>query len=485
MAFEELVGFDDFVHALRAKGFSELTEVQQAVLSPELAGRDLRISSQTGSGKTVAVGFVVGSAFEEKADPAPASPGESASRAATPRALVVVPTRELAAQLGEELSWLYGRRRVGITVVTGGTAVDRDLRALRERPGMVIGTPGRLVDHLKRGSLELGGVSEVVLDEADEMLDMGFREELENILDRTPAGRRTHLVSATFPPKVKALADRYQRDAVLVEGTVGTQHQDISHSAVVVAAHQRTDALINLLLFQPDHRFLVFVRTRLAAAGVAGELVNLGLSAGPLSGEMAQRERTRCLADFRARKLQCVVATDVAARGLDIRGVQKVVHYDLPESREAFTHRSGRTGRAGEKGESIILVPPRSKRRVEELFRIFKLEAQWRQPPTASKIRKAGRKRLIRKYGAFDETAEPEAASSATPEEYQQIAERLLERRPAEDLVAELLHEVDVGSSVLPREIVAAREPTRRDYERAPRGHKPAILQGHLFFRGV
>lgn len=463
MEFEELGALPDFANALRARGFSELTEVQRAVLAPELANRDLRISSQTGSGKTVAVGFVVATAFADRAEGvAVDAASQRSKRTARPRVVIVVPTRELAAQLGEELSWLYGRRHLGLTVVTGGTAITGDLRALSEGPAIVIGTPGRLVDHLNRRSLDLSEVSEVVLDEADEMLDMGFREELESILERTSDRHRTHLVSATFPPKVRALADRYQKDAVLVEGTVTSQHQDISHSAIVVAANQRTDMLINLMLLQPDHRFLVFVRTRVAAAGVAGELASLGLSAGTLSGEMAQRERTRCLADFRARKLQCVVATDVAARGLDIRGVQKIVHYDLPESREAFTHRSGRTGRAGEKGESILLVPPHMRRRIEELFRIVEADAQWRSPPTPAKIRKAGRKRLIRKYGAFDQEAEGDPASSSAPEEYQRIAARLLERRPPEALVAELLHELGAGTAVEPREIRAVDTQSRR-----------------------
>jgi len=469
--FEELGALPDFAEALRARGFSELTEVQRAVLAPELANRDLRISSQTGSGKTIAIGFVVATAFDEKAESAVDTGSVGAKRTARPRVLVVVPTRELAAQLGHELSWLYGRRHLGLTVVTGGTAIIGDLRALSEGPAIVIGTPGRLVDHLNRRSLDLSEASEVVLDEADEMLDMGFREELDNILERTPDRRRTHLVSATFPPKVRALADRCQRDAVLVEGTVGTRHQDISHSAIVVAADQRTDILINLMLLQPDHRFLVFVRTRVAAAGVAGELASLGLSAGPLSGEMAQRDRTRCLADFRARKLQCVVATDVAARGLDIRGVQKIVHYDLPESREAFTHRSGRTGRAGEKGESILLVPPHMRRRVEELFRIVKADAQWRSPPTPAKIRKAGRKRLIRKFGAFDLESAGDPASSSASEEYQQIAARLLERRPPEALVAELLQELSAGSAVEPREIRAVTYPPPRHQDRKA-GHR-------------
>ncbi|MEM9407873.1 MAG: DEAD/DEAH box helicase, partial [Acidobacteriota bacterium] len=307
--------FDDLERSLRGRGFEELTAIQDAVLSPELAGRDLRISSQTGSGKTVAVGFVFASAFEDfdakrgDADEPNETPRD---RVARPRVLVVAPTRELAAQLGQELSWLYGRRHLGVAVLTGGTSVGGDLRALAEKPALVVGTPGRLVDHLERGTLELSALREIVLDEADEMLDMGFRDELDAILQRTPEERRTHLVSATFSRKVQQLAKDFQRDAVLVEGTVGAQHDDITHTVLVVPARQRIDALINLLLMHSDERVLVFVRTRVAASGVAGELSGLGFSTSPLSGEMAQRERTRCLADFRSRKIQCLGATDVA-----------------------------------------------------------------------------------------------------------------------------------------------------------------------------
>jgi len=462
--------YEEFHRALRARGFTELTEVQQAVLDTAHSGKDLRISSQTGSGKTVALGFVVADAFDGTKDDEDASGGGTGrSRTAYPKALVIAPTRELAAQLGQELSWLYGRLHIGIAVVTGGTSVGGDLRALAEGPGLVIGTPGRLVDHLDRGSLDISKLREVVLDEADEMLDMGFRDELKGILDRTPKDRRTHMVSATFPPKVKALADQYQNQSVLVEGTVGSKHLDITHAVIVTPVHQRTSALVNLLLLHPDERFLVFVRTRVAASGVAGELAGLGFAASPLSGEMAQRERTRCLDQFRSRKLQCVVATDVAARGLDIRGVQKVIHYDLPDNREAFTHRSGRTGRAGDKGESIIFVAPRGRRRVEDLFRIIKADAKWRTPPTPEQIKKAARRRLLRRFGAVDPELGAEAAASKAEEEFKVLAEQLLERRPAEAIIADLLAEVGVHGPTSPREIRVSDDSSRGRQDGGPR----------------
>ncbi len=458
-----------FQQALAARGFEELTEVQQAVLAPALAGRDLRISSQTGSGKTLALGFVVADALEEVSGRLHDDDDldddddrdERPRGTAAPRALVIAPTRELATQLGQELSWLYGQLHVGIAVVTGGTSVGGDFRALRENPGILIGTPGRLVDLLEREALTFDGLREVVLDEADEMLDMGFRDELEALLDRTPQERRTHLVSATFPPKVTALADRYQREPVLVEGTVGTSHDDIHYAVIVAPMHERTNVLVNLMLQFPDERFLVFVRTRVAAAGVAGELAALGFAASPLSGEMAQRERNRCVSDFRARKLQCVVATDVAARGLDIRGVNRVVHYDLPNSEEAFTHRSGRTGRAGEKGESITFVAPRGRRRVQEMFRRLGVEPKWRTPPTPAQIKKAARRRLLRRFGAVDPSAGPDAAKSQAAQGYQTLAGELLERRPAQDVVADLLEAVGVHGPTTPRDIQVPEDDAR------------------------
>jgi ATP-dependent RNA helicase DeaD len=454
-----------FKKALLAQGFTELTAVQKAILESDLDDHDLRLCSQTGSGKTVALGLLIGKIFLDGS----AAPFHEDGRSgpASPKILMIAPTRDLAAQLGKELSWLYGSLHVGIAVVTGGTSVARDLRALSAGPEVVVGTPGRLVDHLNRGILRLDQLQTVVLDEADEMLDMGFRDELEAILDRTPEHRRTHMASATFSHKVEKLANRYQTDAVMVEGTIGADHEDISHTVIVVEPRHRVDALINLLLLQPDQRLLVFVRTRVAAASVAGELSSLGFSVSALSGEMAQRERARCLADFRAHRLQCVVATDVAARGLDIRGVSQIVQFDLPDSIEAFTHRSGRTGRAGEKGTSLLLVPPSSRRRVERLFQITGIDASWGGAPSPKKIRKAQRRRLLSRYGpnGDEQSAAGEGSGEGATrrEEIRELAETLLEDRPALDLVTQLLRDLSLEGPTEPRSIPEPGQMRKQD----------------------
>ncbi len=375
--------------ALQSRGFTSLTAVQQAVLDPELVGRDLRISSRTGSGKTVAIGLVLASALEDLESP-------QGRQAARPRVLLIAPTRELAAQIAGELSWLYQPLGVRVVSVTGGTPFGGDVRALREQPQVVVGTPGRLVDHLDRGTLDLWGVRAAVLDEADEMLDMGFAEDLAKILDVTAAERRTHLVSATLPREVLGLADRYQRDAVAVQGTsMGAAHEDIEHVGHLVRGSDRLPALINLLLAAPESRTLVFVRTRAATTEIATALAARGFSATALSGEMGQRERTATLEAFRADAVRIVVATDVAARGLDIADVTQVVHFDLPENPEVLTHRSGRTGRAGNKGTSVALVPVAAQRRFEHHLRRAGIRLSWRPVPTAAEIHALADARLL------------------------------------------------------------------------------------------
>jgi ATP-dependent RNA helicase DeaD len=224
--------------ALKERGFDSLTAVQSAVLAAEVEERDLQISSQTGSGKTVALGFVLATPLEAERD------------GSGPDALIIVPTRELATQVCTELSWLLaGLPGVRTASVTGGTPVFRDRHMLSNKPRVLVGTPGRLLDHVTSGVLDLSGVRELVLDEADQMLDMGFREELEGILDKTPSTRRTHLVSATFPDGIRRLAARYQRDPFSIEGTrLGDANQDIVHEGHLVHSSDRYTALVNLLI---------------------------------------------------------------------------------------------------------------------------------------------------------------------------------------------------------------------------------------------
>ncbi len=246
-----------------------------------------------------------------------------------PAALLVAPTRELAAQLQKELSWLYQPLGIRVAAVVGGTSYGGELRSLRTGPLVIVGTPGRLLDHLERGSIDPSAAYSVVLDEADQMLDLGFRDELEAILGKTPAERRTHLVSATFPREVLSLANRYQRNAADVQGTQrGEANEDITHIAHLVRSGERDAVLVNLLLLAPGERTLVFVRTRADAADIADRLANRGFGARALSGEMEQWERTKTLDAFRNGNISTLVATDVAARGLDVPDVSRVIHAD-------------------------------------------------------------------------------------------------------------------------------------------------------------
>ncbi|WP_437499667.1 DEAD/DEAH box helicase [Sorangium sp. So ce1099] len=389
--------------ALARRGFTSLTPVQQAVLAPDLAGRDLRVSSQTGSGKTVAIGLALAPRLERAlAERAPAAAPDGASRTtAAPAAVIIAPTRELAAQIAAELSWLLSALGAQVACVTGGTSFGAEARSLRRDPLVIAGTPGRLLDHLERGTIDPRGVLALVLDEADQMLDLGFREELEAIAGRMPEDRQTHLVSATFSREVRALADRFQRDAVSVAGTrPGAANVDIAHVAHLVLPAERDAAIVNLLLLAPGERTLVFVRTREGAAELADKLSALGLPAGALSGDLEQRERTRTLDAFRSGAITTLVATDVAARGIDVPEVGRVIHADPPGDPEIFTHRSGRTGRAGRKGTSVLLVAPFAREHALRLLRRARVEATFRPVPSPDDVLRAADERLAAELAA-------------------------------------------------------------------------------------
>ena len=431
--------------ALRARGFERLTAVQQAVLAPEAQGRDLRICSQTGSGKTVAIGLAL----------APALEAASSARGgkARPVALIVAPTRELAQQLGQELGWLLASLRPRIAVLTGGTSLRGDFQDLGRSPQVIIGTPGRLVDHLERGSIELGELGHLVLDEADEMLDMGFRDELQVILDGCPEQRRTHLVSATFSREILRLAARYQTDALSV-ATSDSANTDIEHVAHPVAQFDRFPALVNVLLASHGAAALVFVRTRITTTELAAELGAKGFAARALSGEMSQNDRNATLEAFRSGQVNVLVATDVAARGLDVPHVDLVVHFDLPVDAAGLTHRSGRTGRAGRKGTSVALVPPPARARATRMYQTAGIEPRWKQVPSPESIAASADERLR-------EEIVQRIASDATAPDAMQLAALLLEGQDPAALVAALLARIDHRGPCAPLEVAEPRDTGR------------------------
>jgi ATP-dependent RNA helicase DeaD len=408
--------------ALSERGYLELTPVQTAVLQPEAAGRDLLVSAQTGSGKTVAYGLafaatVLGDATEF-------------GRAGAPLVLVVAPTRELAMQVHGELSWLYLPARGQVVACVGGMDPRRERMALSAGCHIVVGTPGRLRDHLERGQLDISALQVVVLDEADEMLDLGFREDLQFILDATPETRRTLLFSATIAREIASLARDYQRDAVRIDTVARNKpHADIEYRCFRAAPNEIEHAVVNVLRYFEARGSLVFCATRDAVRHLHARLVERGFSAVTLSGELSQNERTNALQSLRDGRARVCIATDVAARGLDLPDLDLVVHAELPTNKEILLHRSGRTGRAGRKGICALVVPFTRRRRAEQLLEAAGVRATWSDPPSADEIRVRDQERLL---------ADPLLAEKPAEEEVT-LARALLAGRSAEDIAAALI----------------------------------------------
>jgi ATP-dependent RNA helicase DeaD len=420
-----LMSFDNIPallsEALTARGYTAFTPVQSAVIETEAEGRDLIVSAQTGSGKTVAFGLAMAPQILD---------GGLVSLAKSPAALIIAPTRELALQVSRELMWLYAKAGVRIAACVGGMDASKERRNLRDGAQIVVGTPGRLRDHLERGALDLSELKVAILDEADEMLDMGFRDELEEILNASPNERRTLMFSATMPKQIVSLAKRYQRDALRIS-TVGEDrgHGDISYQVVTVSPPDIENAVVNLLRLHEPETAILFCATRESVRHLHAKLTNRGFSVVALSGEHSQQERNHALQALRDRRARVCVATDVAARGIDLPSVSLVVHVEIPRDAEALQHRSGRTGRAGKKGTAVLVVPYQRRKRVESMLRGAKINADWVKVPTADDIRIKDHERLLEKLLAPVEVDEEDRALGA----------KLLETLSAEDIAAALV----------------------------------------------
>ncbi|EIZ79003.1 putative helicase [Novosphingobium sp. Rr 2-17] len=410
--------------ALTARGYTDLTPVQSAVLEPEALGRDLVVSAQTGSGKTVAFGLAMApQLIDESGRPLPAS---------SPKVLVIAPTRELALQVSRELSWLYEATGVRVATCVGGMNPSLERRALAQGAQIVVGTPGRLRDHLERGALELRSLAVAVLDEADEMLDMGFREDLEELLDATPDGRRTLLFSATMPRPIVALAQRYQQNALRIStANEDRGHGDIQYQAIALAPSDIERAVVNILRLHDAETAILFCATRDNVRHLHASLTERGFAVVALSGEHSQNERNQALQALRDRRARVCVATDVAARGIDLPGLSLVVHVEIPRDAETLQHRSGRTGRAGKKGTALMLVPYPRRRRVEGMLRSARIAAEWISAPGAAEIRAADSERLL--------SALLTPAAVEVDEVDQALIARLMAERSPEEIAAALV----------------------------------------------
>jgi ATP-dependent RNA helicase DeaD len=433
--------------ALADRDYVTPTPVQLAVLAPEAAGRDLLVSAQTGSGKTVAYGLAMAETLLGEA--------ESFGPATAPQALVVAPTRELALQVQREFAWLYAATGARIVSCVGGMDPRQEQRLLNQGAHVVVGTPGRLRDHLERGRLDLSALRVAVLDEADEMLDLGFREDLEFILDATPPERRSLLFSATMPRAITTLARRYQQDALRIEvaGAEGG-HADIEYRAMRVVPTEVEHVVVNVLRFHDTQSAIVFCNTREAVRRLHAMLQERQFSAVALSGELSQSERNHALQALRDGRARVCVATDVAARGIDLPNLGLVIHADLPNDAESLQHRSGRTGRAGRKGVSVLLVPPFRRRRTDALMRDLGITPAWSGPPTAEDIRALDHERMLRDAVISDEPNEEDAAAGLA----------LLAAHPPEHLAAALVRLYRAGLPA-PEEVTDPGEPrAARDF---------------------
>ena len=366
----------ELLRALSERGFDTPMEVQDRVLS-EGWNHDFIVRAKTGSGKTLA--FLLPLMQELKI-------GEK-----MPQILVLAPTRELAQQTAEESDFLGKFLKVSTASLVGGMDIYPQLRTLKHGAAIIAGTPGRVRDHIRRGTLDTSEIKSVVLDEGDLMLDMGFRDELESILDAMPEGRRW-LFSATMPDEVKELASKYLNDPITLSiDDEDSQHEDILHRVYKIPSNKRFEGLVDVLLWEHPSRSLVFCHTKMESIEIAQRLQDHGFSAAALQGDMTQSERNAVLASFKSGSVPCLVATNVAARGLDIEGVSHVIQLGLPDDKETFIHRSGRTGRAGHEGVNLVLLSPPEMRRFRDMLRDTSIKTEWVDIPGIDKIRSAWR----------------------------------------------------------------------------------------------
>jgi ATP-dependent RNA helicase DeaD len=379
--FADLGLSPELLSALTQLGYEEPTPIQREAIPPMLEGRDLLGLAATGTGKTAAFALPALQRWANR------------GREGGPAVLVLVPTRELAMQVAEA-AHKYGRG-VGVRVlpIYGGQPIVRQLRALRDGVDFVVATPGRALDHLKRGSLSLAHVRTVVLDEADEMLDMGFQEDLEAILSEAPPERQTVLFSATLPPRISGLARQYMRDPTRIEirrepmeaGTVPKVRQ----SAYLVARAYKSAALGRVLDHESPTAAIVFCRTRGEVEELTETLLGRGYRAEPLHGGMSQEQRDRVMNRLRSGVAELLIATDVAARGLDVEHLTHVINYDVPSAPEQYVHRIGRVGRAGREGVAITLAEPREHRQLRNVEHLTKQKIRIDKLPTVADLRAA------------------------------------------------------------------------------------------------
>ena len=381
------------------KGFTKFTDVQNFVIDEKNVGRDLLVSSQTGSGKTLAYSLSI-------SDEILISKGKDSS---TPSGLIITPTRELALQVYQEIQWLFEKTDLTAVTSIGGMDINKERAKLKRKFNLLIGTPGRINDHLRKKYLNLSKLSVLVLDEADEMLDLGFKEDLDKIIQSSPENSRKLLFSATLPKKIISLANKYQKNPKRIEvSNQNVPHKDISYESYFINKKDTENAIFNLLRFYDDKNILIFCSTRSSVTHIHSRLLNRGFGVVCLSGALNQSERFKALQAMKNGRSRICVATDVAARGIDLVNLDIVVHADLPRNGESLLHRSGRTGRAGNKGKSILFFSPNEIRHYDNLVMHSKIKPKLNKFISKEQIEKKDNKRVIANIFSEDKVIDSE-----------------------------------------------------------------------------
>ncbi|MBB1062218.1 DEAD/DEAH box helicase [Limosilactobacillus fastidiosus] len=451
MKFSELGLSDSLLKAIKRSGYEEATPIQEQTIPMVLKGQDVIGQAQTGTGKTAAFGLPI---IEHVDTDNP-----------NIQAIIISPTRELAIQTQEELFRLGKDKHVRVQVVYGGADIRRQIRSLKQHPQILVGTPGRLRDHLNRHTVKLDHIKTLVLDEADEMLNMGFLDDIEAIISQTPANRQTLLFSATMPPEIKKIGVKFMTNPTTVRIKAKELTTDLVDQYYVRARdYEKFNIMTRLIDVQDPDLTIVFGRTKRRVDELSRGLVARGYNAAGIHGDLSQERRTKIMKQFKRGDLDILVATDVAARGLDISGVTHVYNYDIPSDPDSYVHRIGRTGRAGHHGVSLTFVTPNEMDYLREIEKLTRVRMLPLKPPTAEEAFKG------QVASAFNDIDKLIAQDST--ERYQEAADKLLSTHNATDLVAALLNEMTKEpANDVPVKITPERPLPRRSHRNGRSGH--------------
>lgn len=426
MEFGNLVLDKKIVTALTEMGFEEPSPIQAQAIPMALEGKDIIGQAQTGTGKTAAFGIPIIQGLSE--------------RGKNIEALIMSPTRELAVQVAEEISNIGKTKHVRVLPVYGGQPIERQLKSLKRGVQIVIGTPGRLLDHIRRGTINLDHVHFLVLDEADEMLDMGFVDDMEEIMKNIPADRQTMLFSATMPLPILSLTKKYMRAPKMV--TVSKEEITVPLiEQCYFETRDKVEGLSRLLDAEIDGRLIIFCRTKKGVDTLSSALQSRGYSAEGLHGDLSQNQRDRVMKKFREGSLDILIATDVAARGLDIENVNYVINYDIPQDPESYVHRIGRTGRAGNTGVAMTFITPREFRQLKLIERIAKTKIKRRELPSVGDVLERQREQIVGRMETL--------LDMGNYHDYMPIVATLSKEYEIEDVAAAALKMMQEGNAAL------------------------------------